>query len=155
MKIKFVKEWVPELKGIMGLPRPYAKYGSKGFPNPLRIPSKTPIPWQSFPILETGRIGLEKELEPKVWSENRCGYCGVVFGVEDVAIRWLTMDKIIGMDGLRVFSDYHPFHLECMVQTRIFCPFMKKTKDEEFETGIFKELKEKAIKEIESKYNLK
>ena len=37
-----------------------------------------------------------------------------------------------------------PFHIECMKQARIFCPFMKKRKDFEFEQGKFKHIKANA-----------
>jgi hypothetical protein len=47
-----------------------------------------------------------------------------------------------------VKSDSHPFHFECMKQARMFCPHMKKTKDSEFETGKYSELREKCMQEL-------
>ena len=130
----------------MGLPRPYAVYP---VPNRLNIAAKTPIPWQSNPDLEiSGGITLNQENENKVWVEKRCAYCGAVFSDDEKAIRWTKLDKPLHHTYERVFSDLHPFHLECMKETRIFCPFMRKTKDSEYETGKYSNLRANAHAQI-------
>jgi thioredoxin 1 len=56
------------------------------------------------------------------------------------------MDKITH-DSNFVFSDIHPLHLECMRQTRIFCPGMKQRTEKEFEYGLYLNLKNNSQKE--------
>lgn len=142
MKIQFLVEWSQETKKTIGLPRPFAKY-KKGVGR-FNLPLKTPIPWQSEPDLSMGGIRLIKENEEKVYAGNLCAYCGVDFLKNEKVIRWTTLDKPLSKDGDRVFSDLHPFHLECMRQARIFCPHMKTTTDDEFELGTFEELRARA-----------
>ena len=71
---------------------------------------------------------------------------------EEIEKEAKNADKPLSKNGDRVFSDIHPFHLECMKQGRIFCPHMKETKDEEFEVGTFKELRDKVDAFILSQY---
>jgi hypothetical protein len=147
MTLKFLIEWSETNKNFKGLPRPFAKYGN-GFPNPKKLASKTPIPWQSAPDIEHGFIDLEKENEKKVWSENLCAFCGLGFKETEQSIRWTTINKPLSKDGDRVFSDLHPFHIECMRQARIFCPHMKTTTDDEFEIGPYSQMRANAHAQI-------
>lgn len=149
MQIKFFIEWTHATKNFLGLPRPFARYGGK-YPNPKKLAIKSPIPWQSIPVVSSGRIALETDNEEKVWKENRCPYCGVVFVENDEAIRWTTLDTPLSKKGQRVFSDLHPFHLECMRQARIFCPHMKTTTDTEFEIGPYSQMRANAHAQISS-----
>ena len=43
----------------------------------------------------------------------------------------------INMNRDLVPSDFHPFHLKCMKQARVYCPFMRTLKDEEFEISLY------------------
>ena len=74
----------------------------------------------------------------------------VMFVHEDkeIVIRWIKAPLALTFkEGPKVFSDFHPLHLECMEQARIFCPHMRKLQDSDFETGKFKKLKQNAIKD--------
>jgi hypothetical protein len=147
MKVNFLQEWSQTTKNIKGLPRPFAKYGN-GFSNPKKLASKTPIPWQSAPDIENGFLALEKSNEEAVWRDNLCPFCGLGFTDNEPSIRWTTINKPLSKDGDRVFSDLHPFHLECMRQARLFCPHMKTTKDEEYEIGPFSNMRSNAHAQI-------
>lgn len=148
MKIDFITEWSTAVKDFIGLPRPYAVYGKEN--NPLNLAAKTPIPWQSIPRKDGNGINLLQRHEDSVYEENLCAYCGVVFLPDEEAVRWTTVDKPLNQYGPRVYSDIHPFHIECMKQARIFCPHMKKTEDQEFETGAYKKLRQNADKQLNS-----
>ena len=147
MTLKFLIEWSEENKNNKGLPRPFAKYGN-GFPNPKKLALKTPIPWQSTPDVESGGIALEKNNEEAVWRDNLCPFCGIGFTNDEMSVRWTTINKPLSKDGDRVFSDLHPFHLECMRQARIFCPHMKTTADSEFEIGPYFQMRGNAHNQI-------
>jgi hypothetical protein len=150
MKIQFLVEWSEQVKNMTGLPRPFVKYG-KGTNRPTiknKLARKTPFPWQSKPIPFTDGIQLIPENEQRVYAEKLCAYCGVQFNPKEECVIWTTKDKPVVKHGRRVYSDYHPFHLECMRQARIFCPHMRTTEDKEFQTGIYEELRIEAIKRI-------
>jgi hypothetical protein len=146
-------EWEPESKEHTGLPRPYKEVEPSLFAHKFSIKPKVPIPWQSYPIFSTrGAIEVIKENEARVFSEDLCAYCGLKIKDNETVIRWKSEDDLSGKylydpkKNTRVASDIHPFHLECMEQARTFCPFMHKTLDEEFETGLYSDLKIKALK---------
>ena len=146
MTLKFLIEWSEATKSFKGLPRPFAKY-KKGVGR-SKLSGKTPIPWQSVPNLFSGNLFLEKENEEKVWSKNLCAFCGLGFKDSEQSIRWTTINKPLSKDGGRVFSDLHPFHLECMRQARLFCPHMKTTTDSEFEIGPYFQMRVNAHNQI-------
>ena len=146
MTLKFLIEWSETTKSFKGLPRPFAKY-KKGI-GLSKLFGKTPIPWQSVPSIFSGNLLLEKENEKKVWSENLCAFCGLGFKETEQSIRWTTINKPLSKDGDRVFSDLHPFHIECMRQARIFCPHMKTTTDDEFEIGPYSQMRANAHAQI-------
>jgi hypothetical protein len=132
--------WNENTKNTTGLPRPYTdvpksfwRLKNKSF----YLHKKIPIPWQSIPIFDKKMTVLNviQENEKKIYEENLCPYCGVVINSNEISIRWKEHKGIPNNLGPRVFSDLHPFHIECMEQARIFCPFMRKTKDSEFEYG--------------------
>jgi hypothetical protein len=144
MKDKFVEIWSGKNKRKLGLPRPYAPFRpSLITPGKLKLSLKFPIPWQSRPRKKSNAIELIYENELLVYKENRCAYCGIIFSKDEITIRWLTLEAPID-NVSRVFSDYHPFHIECMEEARIYCPFMRTTKDHEFEVDTFKTLRNKA-----------
>lgn len=150
MLVKFLLEWSETNYTHTGLPRPFARY-KKG--NIKNLATKTPIPWQSYPDVETSKIRMIDKHEDLVWVEGRCAFCGIIFKKGENAIRWVTLEQMPTKRTLKVFSDYHPFHPECMRQTRIFCPYMRTLSDKEFENGQFSKLKENAKNQI-SMFNL-
>jgi hypothetical protein len=79
--------------------------------------------------------------EDLVLQNNLCAYCGIKIEDNEIVIRWANNEVKPSKNGVRVFSDYHPFHQNCMKQARIYCPFMRNTQDEEFEIGDYKSLK--------------
>lgn len=144
MKFKYI--WTPLNQGLKGLPRPYSnvmkvsrerveKAGKK-------ISNKVPIPWQSLSRFNLGRsLGVIQEHEQEVITQGLCAYCGLGFLNEETAIIWVVYpNKDTFKVGGRVFSDHFPFHIECMKETRLFCPHMKITKDNEFIKGPYPEL---------------
>jgi len=143
--------WSKDIKDLVGLPRPIffvpiKKQKKQGelFKNNFFLHPIVPIPWQSMPVdSETDNILiLDVENEYKVVDKHLCTFCGVNFKNEDICIRWKDMNEIASHNnGPRVFSDNHPLHLECMVQARIFCPFMRSLKDDNFEKGQYVKLR--------------
>ncbi len=134
-------QWREEDINTVGLPRPFA------FPNRKGMAKKVPIPWQSEDRVESkGHLGLNQVNEDLVFKNSICGYCGIKINDEEITQRWITAPvELTTHDGPKVFSDFHPLHLECMEQARIFCPHMRKLFDEDFEIGLFKNLKNNAI----------
>ena len=113
-------KWSEENKSKIGLPRP----------NAIIMGKKRPIPWQSAPNYESGKLELIRENEDKVLTEHRCAFCGDVINKKNT-IRWIKAEEHKGRDI--VPSDSQPFHLECMRQARIFCPFISQLDDKEYE----------------------
>lgn len=141
-------EWSNSFKNFIGLPRPFSKVLQKHRIN-SKLAAKVPVPWQS--AAENNDMMFLKiiqENEDIVYYKNLCSYCGIKINDEEDVIRWKNphLSKI-QPDGNFVFSDIHPLHLECMKQTRIYCPGMRKRIDEEFEYGIYLDLKKNAEKE--------
>jgi thiol-disulfide isomerase/thioredoxin len=153
-------EWSEEHKTYTGLPRPFSKV------LPInrkrhKLSAKVPIPWQSGAKNNQERfLKIIQENEDIVYYKDLCSYCGIKINNSEDVIRWKN-PKIneIRHNGSFVFSDIHPIHLECMRQTRLYCPGMKKVKEEEFEYGKYQDLKynaemerslimEKQIKEL-------
>ena len=130
------KEWAEGDQNFVGLPRPFAIF-DQSISSKLR--GKTPIPWQSIPNLEFKNLKLNLENEKKIYNENLCPYCGIKIKNEEIVVRWITT-----LDAA-IYSDFHPFHIPCMKEARKFCPFMKTTKNEEFEYGMYFKLKKHAI----------
>ena len=136
--------WQENDVNTIGLPRPFAT------PTRKDLAKKVPIPWQSEDRFESlGHLGLNLENEDKVYIEELCPYCGIKINNEEIVTRWFTCELVlVNRDHRWVYSDLHPFHIDCMKEGRIFCPHMRKLKDEDFEIGIYKELKENAIKDL-------
>jgi hypothetical protein len=147
-------KWSEKLKSITGLPRPYSEIKDenlkKGFGKTLPIKNNfylhdiIPIPFNAKPFLENiGAIELIIENDKRCLSEGLCPYCGIKFNPDDECIIWKKYDTIphlMGDIGRRLFSDHFPFHIECMKQARIFCPYMRtSTNDDEYKKGIYSE----------------
>lgn len=105
-----------------------------------------PIPWQSIPVFdEKGRVfKVNVENEKKAILNNLCSYCGVSLNDFDICIRWTGQNKLAKASGPRVLSDSFPFHIECMKQARIFCPFMRELNESEFKIDNYVCLKKEA-----------
>jgi hypothetical protein len=144
MKKNYFKDswqWKEEDINTVGLPRPFA------FPNRKGMAKKVPIPWQSEDRFESkGHLGLNQTNEDLVFKNNLCSYCGIKINNNEITQRWITAPlELTTHEGPKVFSDFHPLHLECMEEARIFCPHMRKLQDLDFETGEYKELKQNAV----------
>jgi hypothetical protein len=138
-------QWKEEDVDTIGLPRPFA------FPNRAGMAKKVPIPWQSEDRFQSlGHLGLNLKNEDVVYEKDLCPYCGIKIENTETVTRWKTADlSLINRDHRWVYSDLHPFHLECMKQGRIFCPHMRGLEDKDFEIGLYEELKSNAIKDVE------
>jgi hypothetical protein len=152
MKNKYFKDshkWQPTDVNTTGLPRPYAntKYLNKYKPGLAKI---VPIPWQSEDLFNSrGHLGLNKENEGKIYKEDLCGYCGLKINDSETTTRWVSANLDFIKEKRKVVkSDIHPFHTECMKEARIFCPHMKFLLDEDFEVGLYKNLKLNAINDL-------
>jgi hypothetical protein len=145
------KKWNESDINTTGLPRPFA--------TPVRkdLAKKVPIPWQSEDRFESlGHLGLNQKNEDSVYKKDLCSYCGIEIKNNEIVIRWINAPlAFTSKEGPKVFSDFHPLHLECMKQARIFCPHMRKLEDLDFETGIYKELKQNAINDVIKSEELK
>jgi hypothetical protein len=135
----------------VGLPRPFAE------PKRKDLAKKVPIPWQSEDRFQSsGHLGLNQKNENNVYKKNLCSYCGIEIKNNETTIRWITAPiELSSEEGPKVFSDFHPLHMECMKQTRIFCPRMRDLKDSDFETGKYKKLKQDAVNDVIKSKELK
>jgi len=141
-------EWHEEHKNFTGLPRPFAKV------LPInrkrhKLSAKVPIPWQSGAKNDQERfLKIIQENEDIIYYKDLCSYCGIKINNNEEVVKWKNpkSDQIKNGESF-VFSDIHPIHLECMRQTRIYCPRMKKRKEEEFEYGLYLNLKKISEKE--------
>ena len=157
MKNKYFKnshQWSKNDIDSVGLPRPYDYTYRKDM---ARI---VPIPWQSESNFKHGQtLRLNRLNESLVYQNDFCPFCGIKIEKTEITIRWKTIDIIRASETPHlVSSDYHPFHLECMTQARIFCPFIKTLTNEDFEIGLYKILKINAmdnLKKIEKIKNEK
>jgi thioredoxin 1 len=138
-------EWSESTKDIVGLPRPFSKV-LKIHRVKSNLSAKVPIPWQSRSVNDlSGFLRIIQENENEIYYKNLCSYCGIeIKNYEDV-VRWKNNNlDLISFDGHFVLSDIHPLHLECMIQTRTYCPGMRKKLEEEFEYGKYQELNNNA-----------
>lgn len=149
--------WSENLTSFQGLPRPY------WFPNPryyfkngIRyLHKKVPTPYQSRPGKEdTGPIRLNVKNEKKAIEEGLCSFCGVKIKDEEISIRWVIEKQKFTSDRDWVPTDFHPLHLECMKQTRVFCPFMRTLKDDQFEISLNSENLKKARENFKKYYTI-
>ena len=133
--------WQEKDVNTVGLPRPFAT------PTRKDLAKKVPIPWQSEDRFESlGLLGLNQKNEDTVYEKNLCSYCGIEIKNKEIVIRWINAPLALTFrEGPKIFSDFHPLHLDCMQQARIFCPHMRKLQDSDFEIGKFKKLKQNAI----------
>ena len=136
--------WQESDLDTVGLPRPFA------IPNIKNLAKKVPIPWQSEDRFESlGHLGLNQKNEDLVYKKNLCSYCGIKIKNNEITIRWISAPLgLTTKEGPKVFSDFHPLHLECMKQARIFCPHMRKLQDLDFKTGEYEKLKQDAINDV-------
>ena len=146
-------EWSEENTNIKGLPRPFAYTDPNGKNKKnvkkLKLAKIVPIPWQSKSnFINNGFLLINEKNEKQIYSNDLCPYCGLKINKKELSIRWKTVNlkELVNKPTL-VYSDIHPFHIECMQQGRIFCPFMKKLNDEDFEIETFEQLKYNAILE--------
>jgi hypothetical protein len=137
-------KWQENDVNTVGLPRPFA------IPNRTDLAKKIPIPWQSEDRFESlGHLGLNQKNEDLVYEKDLCSYCGIKIKHDEIAIRWIGAPvELTTREGPKVFSDFHPLHLECMQQARTFCPHMRKLQDLDFKIGEYKKLKEDAINDV-------
>jgi hypothetical protein len=147
MKNKYfdgANKWEENDVNKVGLPRPWATSKRKD------LAKKFPIPWQSEDRFDSlGHLGLNQKNEDIVYEKDLCSYCGIKIKNDEITIRWINAPLASTFkEGPRVFSDFHPLHLECMKQARIFCPHMRKLQDSDFEIGKFKKLKQNAINDV-------
>jgi hypothetical protein len=131
--------WSEKVTNFQGLPRPY------WFPHPKYyffngkkyLHKKVPVPFQSRPGTEkTSPITLNIKNEKKAVEEGLCSFCGVKIKDDELSIRWIVEKQKFPSDRDWVPTDFHPLHLECMKQTRVFCPFMRTLNDSQFEISI-------------------
>jgi hypothetical protein len=155
-------KWKESLIQKTGLPRPYVdvpehllNMTTRNNPDgKFYLHKRVPMQFTAKPRLTDRLTDLIIENEKKVVNENLCGYCGVEFQDEEICVIWKKYDVAPfsqGEAGPRVFSDYFPFHLECMEQTLIFCPFMRmEARSDFFEEGPYSVLikKSKEYKEM-------
>ena len=146
----FNEKWSKSNSTFRGLPRPYSTTHDLikmllAIKN-RKIAAKVPIPWQSFSRFEQNHsLGIIAEHEQEVIEKGTCAYCGLGFYEDNECIIWINYpEKSPAKLKARVFSDHFPFHLECMRQTRTFCPHMQTTQDEEFKVGLYKDLLQEA-----------
>ena len=132
-----------ESVNYVGLPRPYVDTEESLYKKDgkFHLHKRVPIPWQSKPANAGHFLNIVHENEDKIYGLNLCPYCGKDFLPNEESIRWISKKRIPQFEGPSVFSDSHPFHIECMKQGRIFCPFMRQIDDSEFEVGPFYKLK--------------
>jgi len=151
------KIWSEQTQNSTGLPRPIAKFGNKfKTKNGNKyLFAETPIPFQtSATPNDDFPIDLIQENEDKIYPEGLCAYCGLGFENDEPAIRWTKDEETLHERiPFKVPSDYHPFHIECMRQTRVYCPHMRETFDSEFETGTYAELRSNADKIYKDKHD--
>ena len=135
-------------KNTTGLPRPWAL--TAGAKTNEQLAKKVPIPWQSVPNFKTlGVLGLNIVNEKSVYENGLCPYCGIKLNDNETTQKWTpTLVELTTELNGKVFSDFYSFHLECMDQARMFCPFMKKLKDKNFKIGLHKDLKQEALSDV-------
>ena len=136
--------WQEKDVNTVGLPRPFAT------PTRKDLAKKVPIPWQSEDRFESlGHLGLNLKNEDRVYIEELCPYCGIKIDNKEIVTRWFTCELVlVNRDHRWVYSDLHPFHIDCMKEGRIFCPHMRGLQDLDFETGTYKKLKQNAIRDV-------
>ena len=143
-------EWNESHINFVGLPRPFSKVLKQHqvFHN---LAPKVPIPWQSrAQNNKDGFLRIVQENEDIVYNKDLCSYCGIKINNNENVVRWTNKElNKINHDGRFVLSDIHPLHLNCMKQTRVYCPGMKKKKEEEFEYGKYIDLEKNAKTERE------
>jgi len=141
-------EWNDSFRNFIGLPRPFSKVLKKHRIN-QKLSAKVPIPWQSAAKNdESSFLRIIQENEDTVYYKSLCSYCGITIKNEENVTRWKNPDiNKIKHDGNFVLSDIHTLHLECMKQTRMYCPGMRKRSEKEFEYGLYLDLKKNSEKE--------
>jgi hypothetical protein len=152
--------WSECTKNLVGLPRPFIELPNKyrfTVKGKFRLHAKVPIPWQSVVCLteDNGILGVDREKEHQIFESDLCGFCGEKIGQEEDVVRWTAVWSSIQTElNLinRVQSDCHPFHLDCMKQSKIFCPYMRERPNTEFEHGKFKDLKLNAREDVKNHF---
>jgi hypothetical protein len=128
--------WSEKSTDKTGLPRPHFYTSPEAhYVNGKKFLHKIiPIPYQSKPGIKNTFIRLNVENEKKAVKEGLCSYCGIKIKDDEESIRWIIENEnfLNYKDKDIVPSDFHPFHLKCMKQARIYCPFMRTLKDQQF-----------------------
>ena len=136
--------WSEKNSNFLGLPRPYYLPDPKWYVKNKKkyLHKKIPIPYQSKPgTKNSSPISLNIENEKKVIKEALCSYCGIHIEDNEKSIRWM-IEKVNFQNNIKkdlVPSDFHPLHLICMKQARIYCPFMRTLKDKDFDVRLNKD----------------
>lgn len=150
------KLWSKENRETTGLPRPYSdSAGERPHPNkkinlrePITLENLTrqryPVPWAAEPQWDEygGDPVPSYKHVTRAITEERCPMCGEKFADDEPAERWVGYKNNMPSSAE---SDIFPAHPECMRQIKIFCPAMRNEKPENFETGPYKELRQKAL----------
>jgi hypothetical protein len=130
--------WSEKLLKFKGLPRPffYARKNDYFRGDKRFIYKKTPVPFQSKPGRPNGPvIELIIENEKEAVNNGLCSYCGLKIENNETSIRWMVEKQNFVLNSTRdwVPSDFHPLHINCMKQARIYCPFMRTLNDDQFD----------------------
>lgn len=149
-------EWSNISKNLLGIPRPYfniPEYLQKKPATPelmkknFYLHKVVPMPWQSIPVFDgKQQLQLDMQNEDRCVAEGLCPFCGIKIKDSEDCVRWKTNDAVVTREGPKIYSDIMPFHILCMKQARIFCPFMRQTKKHEFEYGKCNILKANALR---------
>lgn len=155
MIVKFISPsvWIERFKDYKSFKRPIVVV-PENFNTELSIGKQFPVPWQSVPVFgpKGAVFNIIENNEEKTFTDNLCGYCGIQININENVVRWTNMDSKPSHKGVRVFSDHLPMHKKCMKKARVFCPYMRKRLDEEFEYGKFNILKNNMITDLQ-KFN--
>lgn len=148
--------WEDKDKNTTGKNRPFVELDDDFIKSlKFRIAKKIPVPWQSMPYLKDGGVfKIIYDNENLVVKNNLCGYCGIAILDDELVVRWTNKNFLVINENIqepRVTSDIMPMHKECMKIARVFCPHMIKTSEDEYEYGLFKDLKNNALKDIKDK----
>ena len=149
--------WSEEVSNTLGLPRPYWLPDSKFYYKNGKklLDKKVPMPYQSKPGTEINApIQLNIEKEKMVVEKDLCAFCGIKINNDENSIRWVIEKLDLSPEKDLVPSDFHPFHIRCMIQARKFCPFLRTLKDENFEISLQKNNLKSAKENFEKYYRI-
>jgi hypothetical protein len=126
-------QWSSNNLKSVGLPRPYFNVDERFYTKNKKryLAKRVPVPYQSMPGEGHVPIKLNIDNEKEAISKDLCSYCGIKINDEEISIRWKIEVEADFFYEQRDFvpTDFHPLHIECMRQARIYCPFMRTLKD--------------------------